>query len=219
MMRPLWHFVKMDHLMLHRFDSEKRFDNKEAVPYIYSVKDEQSAVINVLPIQVKGQRVPLGINIPAKGAGELRLNVSGLENFEPNLMVYLEDGVTGDKLDLRTTSEYTFTAQQGSVEDRFALYFDVSISTGIDTPVRNDGISIHAYYRDNQLMVFENLLEHTRAGKVSIELVSINGVSQLVNEYGASGWHTIPANLASGTYLVKISAKNSEPHVVKVVIR
>jgi len=114
------------------FDSEQRFETNNAVPYIYSVKSGQSSVINVLPTQVLGHTVQLGLRLPEKGAGKLRLKVSGFDSLDSGLAVYLEDMVTGDRIDLKTTPEYSFTAEAGLINDRLRIHFEQPISTGIN---------------------------------------------------------------------------------------
>jgi len=204
---------------LTRYDSEKRFESNNMVPYIYSLKENKSMVINVLPKEVLKQSIPLGIRLPASGAGELTIAVNGLENMDSNLAIYLEDKVSGAMVDLRSTPVYTFTAEAATINDRLVLHFDEPISTDIDTPEGEEATSVYAYQKDGELMVFENLLIDQPKGDVQIEVISMSGARVLVKEYATSGLHVIPANLASGIYIVKVSIKGEKPHTVKVILR
>jgi len=204
---------------LTRYDSEQRFESNNSVPYIYSVKGGKATVINVLPTEGLKQSIPLGMKLPASGAGEVTLTVNGLENLNSNLVVYLEDKVKGTMVDLRSTQGYTFTAEATTINDRLVLHFDKPISTDLETPNVEEEISVYAYQKDGELMVFENLLANLPHGEVNIELFSIAGTQVLKRSFKSSGLHALPANLASGTYLIRVSTKDRDPHVVKVVIR
>jgi len=183
------------------------------------MKDEKAAVINVLPQEVMKQSIPLGIKLPDAGNEQVTLKVEGLDELNEYLTVYLEDKVTGTMVDLRSTSEYVFTAKASTINDRLVLHFDEPISTDIENPTGEEAVSVYAYQKDGMLMVFENILAGQSRGEIQIELYSITGSKVLEHTYQASGLHALPANLASGTYLVKVSTQDSEPHVVKVVIR
>ena len=82
-----------------------------------------------------------------------------------------------------------------------------------------EATSVYAYQKDGELMVFENLLIDQHKDDVQIEVISMSGARVLVKEYATSGLHVIPANLASGIYIVKVSVKGEKPHTVKVVLR
>jgi len=207
-------------LMLSRFDSEKRFDKEDQVtPYIYTMKEKQATVINMMPQVMSKQTVMLGLRIPDIDEEQLRLTVVGMETLNENVAVYLEDKATGAMIDLRSQSIYDFSAKAATINDRLVLHFNEAISTDIENPQADESVSVYAYQNGGELMVFENLLADRPNGKVRIELFSITGSKVVERTFNASGLHALPANLASGTYLVKVFAHENEPYVVKVVIR
>lgn len=196
-------------------DSEKRFAEVEALPEIYSALEGVNYGINGLPDLTESVTIPLGIL--AIGEKNVELSFDALANFFPNVEVFVEDIKKGISVDMRKVDGYQFVTEDGN-HKRLLLHVR-PIATDVQSPNSGKGPYIYAYQNGGELMVFENLLADQPHGEVNIELYSIAGSKVLERTYNASGLHTLPANLASGTYLVKISAKNSEPHVVKVVIR
>lgn len=188
---------------LTEYDSEQRFENSNAVPYIYSIKGDQSSVINILPAEVKGHSVALGIQVPKNSAGELTLSVSGLNNLDSGLTVYLEDKVTGNQIDLRSTPDYAFTTDAGTVNDRLVIHFEQAISTDIETPdmLKDDNVRVYSQ-NSNVIVEVEKNLWRTDAATM-IRIYTISGeivVEQDIN----SNRVKIPLAASTAYYIVEV---------------
>lgn len=199
-------------------DSEQLFILNNAVPYIFSLKGNQCLVINVLPMQVAGYSVPIGIKIPEIGGRNLDLKVVGMDGFDTELDVFLEDTYTGEEIDLRTSEEYQFNCDPGFFNDRLVLHFndDVSTANGKRQDIKEE--SVTAFYVNNKLIISENLLEQKKGEKVKIELYSARGCLVLRKEYSISGRHIIPLKMERGFYIARVYVTPIQIYVLKVMI-
>ncbi len=102
------------------FDAYKMFPDNSA-PLIYSSIGNTKFTVNSIPDIENGDIVPLQF-IPKDG-GTCELTVEGLDNFVPELPVYLEDKKTQYFQDLRENPEYSFDSEISDDINRFVLHF------------------------------------------------------------------------------------------------
>jgi hypothetical protein len=76
--------------------------------------------INTFNNTTQTTSVIMGVSAPE--AGELTITASNIESFDASIPIYLEDLLTGQKINLREMSSYTFSAGEGSTE-RFMVHF------------------------------------------------------------------------------------------------
>lgn len=101
-------------------DVDKLFGSDEA-PQIYTLTaDERQLSINTQPYSQQTVVVPMGFEL--KKDGEVNLNFSGIEAFEPTVNIFLEDSFTGQMINLRENPVYTFNHTQGNEPQRFKLH-------------------------------------------------------------------------------------------------
>ncbi|MBS2098129.1 hypothetical protein [Carboxylicivirga linearis] len=137
-------------------DSEQRMESNNKVPYIYSMKDNNMAVINVLPETVEGNTVELGFTLPEIGDNSLK--VSGLDNFDSNIAVYLEDMLTGDFIDLRSQNRYNFTTAEVNNNSRFVLHFKANQATNVENIKNINLFKVYGYKQNAIVEIDESIL-------------------------------------------------------------
>lgn len=101
-------------------DADKRMDR--SLNQVFSIKDGNYLAIPFCPSasEVSDELFPLGV-ILASGATEGTIMATNIDEFDAD-EVYLIDFETGESTDLRQISEYSFTANGGSViSERFAI--------------------------------------------------------------------------------------------------
>lgn len=180
-------------------DSKQRIESGSTVPYIYSLKSGQKSVINVLPQQVDGHHVQLGMKLPA--TGELTLKVKGLETFNSNLDVYLIDKQKEVSVNLREVSEYAFTAKQTSIHDRFEISFEKPVTTAIGDLMKDKSGLIKVYAQQTSAVI--EVDNHHRNEKGVVTVYAMNG--QKVKEADIDSNRTeIPLASATAMYIVEV---------------
>jgi len=129
-----------DELVIHfREGATKGFDSEydafklqggANAPQISSIdNDGNSLSINSLPLVIGTTIVPLKFSF-SSGTG-IVFKVKGIESFEKNIPILLEDLALKKVIDLRLNPEYSFTYETGKSINRFQLRF--SVTTGLQT--------------------------------------------------------------------------------------
>lgn len=204
-------------------DSEKRLESNDRIPYLYSIKEDERLAINTLPELGEALSVPLGYQVGAAGAGEMILSVVNMYQFLPDISVYLEDLATGEWIDLRLHSQYAFDTSAMANNERFVLHFVDAVSTGIgeidgeELDAEKEGI--HIFTLANIVKVKVEDVEYTES--VNIAIYSMLG-EQIVNKTFNGNAIEIPLSVASGHYIVKVTAHGYRKQVTKdtlVVVR
>jgi hypothetical protein len=93
-----------------------------AAPQMYSVIGENEHLcVNTLPQNEQTRSVPVAFE---KGnSNNYTMNVSGIESFNPDIPIFLEDVKAGKTQDLRQNPSYGFTSLDGDDINRFILHF------------------------------------------------------------------------------------------------
>ena len=202
-------FVSFDNSAGPGFDPQldgfKLWGIKEA-PQLWTEKGEFSLSINKLPPPLGALIVPLDFKIHY--VGQVTLNVSGVESFDPSLPIRLQDHINGSMTDLRQNSTYVFTHDTTNNEKRFSLLF--GYPDGINTNLAHDGkafISNGRIYLDVPSM----------QGQLA-EITVYDMLGQVIRsqEKTVNGIISIEALLAQGVYIVNVSS-GGRNFVTKVI--
>jgi hypothetical protein len=177
----------------YSFDARKMM--AEASPQAFTMLNNDKMAINTFNNYTQTVKIDMGVNIPE--AGEYTITVSNLESFDGTVPVYLEDKLTGQKMNLRETGSYTFTSEEG-VSERFAVHFAEFAGIGDDT--ESDVNSIYA--ADNKIYVdFSG-----NTGDIAI----YNILGQEISRTSASkGMNKISVTDGNAVYIVKVISDNT----------
>jgi len=210
---------QVDRIVLHAIDTEGgtiqpsiiRFDANASVGYdseydsyflagfapnFYSISQNENYALNTIP---ELTTIPMGF---VKNDGN-QFYIELMESI-PGQTVYLTDLKTNQTINLND-ADYTFESMQEDEAKRFLLHFS---TLGIDAPEIEQEISVWVY--DNRLF-FRN----QEPGNISV--YDLQG--RLLNNYqvNSSGLQSVPINLSSGIYLVRMHEKSSMKSV-KIII-
>jgi hypothetical protein len=194
-----------------RMDSEQRFYNND-VSYVYSVIDENKAVINVLPSEIDGLSQAIGIR--AKN-GNHSFKISGMKSLSDTYDIVLEDKVEGMYISMENNVEYEFTTEEGTFDDRFVLHFTkASVSTGIGDNNQSAVENIRVYIED------QNTLKISCEWSVQEKTVSVFTLSgaKIMSEEFEGEQYDHELNIKSGVYIINVTAKDHS-YKQKVLIK
>lgn len=177
----------------YSFDARKMM--AESAPQAYTMLGEDKMAINAFNNTTQTNSVILGVNIPADG--NYTLTASNLESFDVSVPVYLEDLVTGEKVNLRETAVYTFSAVAGTTE-RFVVHFTTLQGIGDDASA-----SINSIYAIDKIVYVD-------FNDVKGEVVIYDILGQEVKRVAAvNGINTIPVSKGNAVYIVKVISENT----------
>ncbi|TRX71809.1 T9SS type A sorting domain-containing protein [Carboxylicivirga sp. M1479] len=188
-----------------RMDSKQRFQTN-SLSYVYSVVEENKAVINALPLLADDYSQTIGVDAKA---GEHQLSIDGIESLTNEYELLLEDKLTGAVTPmLNSQTVYEFTSDAGTFDDRFVLHFKVS-RTEIPTDIENkeevdNGISIYVQ-NDKQLFITYK----GEAAEKNVEVYSMSGQLLIKQSFYQDSFNDY-LNIPSGIYLVKVSDGHKE---------
>jgi len=160
--------------ILTGIDSEKRMDKPGVLPQLSSVKDNTNIAINIMPEDPTPFTIPLALTVGNNGAGNLVLSASNIDEFMPDINVYLRDLTTGTVSNLRESPSYSFTTVAVSNQKRFELFFRKAseITTGTENDLV-DHETIEVYSIDNKAVVIIN--DNNFMGEAVISLYDTTG--------------------------------------------
>ncbi|TRX71812.1 T9SS type A sorting domain-containing protein [Carboxylicivirga sp. M1479] len=195
-----------------RIDSEQKFTTSSNYSFIYSVVDEKSLVINVLPQDVSNSSVTLGFK--PKFAGVHTITIDGLSSLVDDYKLQLEDTEVGVIVDMDATTEYTFSANEQENNTRFILHFSkTEVATGIED--ENEGASEEVnVFIQNKSSLHVNC---DWLGEKHLMLYTLDG--RLISNQtfdGASFKDEL--NLQPGVYIVKVLGDDKQ-YEQKVFVR
>ena len=131
-----------------RYDAAKMYGLAEA-PQLYGIAtDQQKLSIFSHPHPTKRISIPLGFELGVDDA--VTLTFEGIQSFDTQLGIYIEDLQKGKMVDLRNQTSYAFAHEQGGDQQRFVLHFDTEIPTGIDQPGEQEAQVPHQIFAVNK---------------------------------------------------------------------
>jgi hypothetical protein len=177
----------------YSFDAHKLM--APAAPQLYTMLAGEQMAINAFNNPTQTPTVILGVNAPE--AGDYTITASNMESFDASTPIYLEDLLTGQKINLRELSSYAFTAGEGTSE-RFVVHF--TEYQGIGDLSKGDVNSIYALNRD--IYVDFNSVK----GEISIYNILGQEISRTT---AVNGLNQISVPQGNAVYIVKVISDNA----------
>ncbi len=179
------------------YDAYKLMGFEEA-PQLYSCVQDIKYSVNLFPGFTGHKAIPLSIRTGAEG--EYTFTAEGLEFFDINIDVYLEDVLSGEMINLRDNPEYTFYSTPGTDNSRFVLHFNPDL-THLKTENTANDISIYSFGKS---VFINNLLRET----CEVSVYDISGkliAQQSVNP----GFNELKLQSQKGYYFAKVISSTS----------
>ena len=129
------------------YDAAK-FVSAADIPQLSSYTDEDSKHLSVsgLPMFEGATLIPL--HFAMNFTGLVTYTASGIESFDPSTGIYLQDNLTGLKINLRTQPVYTFNQSPENPVTRFSLVI------GGTTGINENGVELNKMWvSDNKLFI------------------------------------------------------------------
>ncbi|HPR58421.1 MAG TPA: T9SS type A sorting domain-containing protein, partial [Bacteroidales bacterium] len=200
-------FMEGAEMGMDRTDAEKLRGNSMLA--LYSILEGGDFVIQGLPMLdvTESYEIPLGLY--AGIAGEYTFDVQMIENFDASVPITLEDRLTNQFVNLRTTPQYIAqVAEPGEIRDRFFLHFNGATSV----PVIDQKLT-KVYAMQNQIII-----QHVESnGILDVDVINTLGQTIISTPVNASEITlTVPGH--NVVYIVKVrTAEGIESH--KLLIR
>jgi hypothetical protein len=183
-----------------QYDAGKMF-GMGGSPQLYSVSaDGQKLSINSIAATSEVVSIPVGFELETDG--EVTLEISSVDSFDPEMPVFLWDKQADNMIDLRQTAQYTFVHDVYNNEQRFELLFNSAVSVD-DIAATIPKVKMH--YSDQQLHL--NIPE--AIGKnPTVSLFNTNGQLVLTTQTQAGTSSVLVSGLSQGIYMVQITGES-----------
>lgn len=205
--------VAADDLATSEFDEQSdayKLYGINIAPQLYSITENDILSVNHLPMVDHRIDMPIGF-IP--GSPESHVIVTnGIDSFNENVSISLEDIQEDLIINLKTDSVYTYFASPGDDPNRFILHIDAN-TVGIekfDDPIEN------LIYLSDGKVVIENTQGNTLEGEIKV--FDLLGRLHFNEKLGVSTKEVFEPILRSGTYIVMIS-NNTDIQTKKLIIK
>ncbi len=178
------------------YDLEK-FNNESGVPKLFSLMDESELCVNVLPedfVDNSEPSVDMGFELGMDG--QCKISASGMESFEPDIPIYLEDLKENQMIDLRMHQDYIFTTTPLDDVHRFILHF----AEPLDVEELDEVNNIKIYGADGQVYI-------------SID----NEITGMAKVFDMLGRESGTINLDGSANLYSLSVERNVYYVVQVI--
>jgi len=186
------------------YDAYKLWGLNEA-PQLYSILPDEIAAVNTLPSIESNSIVPLGLKVGAETT--YTLTFEGMESFDAQVPLRLDDLKLGISKDLRTDPVYSFTAAPGDNENRFRLRFASAI--GFDDPEASN-VTISTQ---------REIIRVSYLGSAEGMIYLYNNAGQLLSVKALGRGETTLSAEATGVYIVKVVSGKSVVTQKVVVVR
>ncbi|MDO9512909.1 MAG: T9SS type A sorting domain-containing protein [Bacteroidales bacterium] len=165
-------------------------DGDLEAPQLWTVADQKYA-INVMKSVAESSEINMAFKAGVEA--EYTITASGMETFEGNLPIWLNDLVLGSRQDLRQNSSYTFTAKPDDNINRFKITF---AGVGVDNP---EQAAIRMYTQPGNIYI--NLPSITKG---QLNIYNLSGQLVYRQDINASGLLNVSHRLTTGTYIVQL---------------
>lgn len=192
------------------FDANKFHSDKgQPTLYTHNSTDNQWMGVNVMGSLTPNTTVPMGVEPGADG--QFTLTFDGVETFDANTTIILEDKKLHTMTPIHAGDSYTFTAVKTDNWERFVLHFNTQQSTSING-LKAEAINVYSVA--NKLLV-----DFTKSDVVnaSIEVYNIIGQQVVSDKYTGSGvYQHEMTEMSSGYAIVRVKLANGELLTKKV---
>ncbi|MBN3035021.1 MAG: hypothetical protein JW861_05500 [Bacteroidales bacterium] len=182
----------------NQFDAHKLpGDGNE--PEIYTFTSGQEPLsINVFPAPaLQDTSIPLGYNV--NQAGDYTITREQFTIY--GRPIYLKDFETGDTINLKSDSVYTFYSYPGNFDSRFRICFFVPIASAGEQIIPEGNV----YYYDRMLHV---ILPETTSN-LEVSVIDLNGRTLYRNRFQGSNHLDIPLEGYSGLAIVRLAGESA----------
>lgn len=156
---------------------------------IYTVENQNPLCMQFFPELTSSKVVPLSV-VVNEYFGPITMSISQFENFDPTVLVYLEDTELGVMHNLRL-SDYTFeVGAEGVQENRFYVHFKAPVAVQTTMTCENESNG-------------KILLMNPNTDGVS--LVVANNLGTVVSTSGSFTGEHMVTNLTSGQYALSLT--------------
>ncbi|WP_037313982.1 hypothetical protein [Salegentibacter sp. Hel_I_6] len=194
-------------------DAHKLMNTDPAVPSFYNLtEDKKELSINAIPFPETRsyKKIPLGIK--AEKSGEMKINLSAIDNLSPNFNIYLIDHTKSIGQNLSRRPEYTFNIKEGTHNSRFELMFS-------EEEVTNPAIAFNEPFdvevRDGEVIVKMNLEEGQQG---VLRASTMTGQILQVKPGGGNDTVTFEGITSDGVYIINLQLGKAQ-HSKKIVIK
>jgi hypothetical protein len=191
-----------------KYDSHKLYGNEQA-PELWTISNGEEFSANTLPFNQEPIDLPL--NFKAGVNGDYTLSFEGLDSFETNSNITLEDLQTNQIVDLKQSQTYTYTASTDDPKNRFMLHF-YSVTSTPKTEMTDDKALIYVY--NNSVIV-----KATNSGlNGTVEVINLLGQTMKTEKVTQCSFLNINTPFKTGIYIVRYTEQNGYSQTQKVVL-
>ncbi|MCD4694719.1 MAG: T9SS type A sorting domain-containing protein [Bacteroidales bacterium] len=140
------------------FDAYKMLGS-ENVPQVYSIMDEDLLSINAINFSEKEKTIAIGFVCESDGV--YGISWEGLAGFDFSVDAFLEDRVSGNWINIKEQTQYSFSYKTDDPENRFNLHF-VGPNNVVSFGSENPSVFSHGKY------VYLENLNHTEINEIKI---------------------------------------------------
>lgn len=192
-------FVYFKHDATDNFDIEgdcKKFQSDAGYPTMFTMNNGERMSLNGLSSDNMNRSIDLGL-MPGV-TGSFTMSFDGLSSFPATTLIFLEDKLTGEMVNVREVNEYTFDADVNDNEDRFVLHFTSPIEVAtIDASCEGGDASIAVDFGQSQVA----------GNAISWNYELIKNGSTVSSSVYQNGLVTLN-NLEKGTYTLELQQGN-----------
>ncbi len=167
-------------------------------PQLWTEKEEYRLSVNELPLTDGWAVVPL--DFKTDFTGEVVLEVSGIDGFEPWLPIRLFDQLNGSWINLRQNPNYTFVHNPANMHNRFSLVF--GSPAGIGESHETEG---RVTVKNGNIVLDIPAMNGSQAG---IKVYSMQGQVIRSMQTTINGTLHFEAPSAAGVYVITVVTQN-----------
>jgi hypothetical protein len=188
-------FISFKELSTHGYDTdydiEKLFGLDDA-PQLYTEIPGKKLSINALPAMEENLVIPIGFECGVPS--DFTITVSGIEGFDQNIEIFLEDLKEGIIHNLIINPDYSFVSDPLDESSRFLLHFGNPNAIG-----ENSANSVRIYANENLVHILNPMMEN-----LDIEVYDVVGRQVTMKHLNGETKVEILVTSGTGYYLVKV---------------
>ncbi len=193
------------------YDSEKRFASNENYPQIYSIVKDKKLAINSLR-EPSNDTLRISLGFKTLKTGEITIEATNIQYFNPLLNVFLEDRYNGKIICLDENPQYQFFVKEPiNTTNRFQLLICNNSSVGIEEP-----------YSFNEMYFYNGMLHipgELQKRKANLFIYNVYGQLVYKNEAGNSLPGKYKLNLVDGIYIAQFIKESRIIATKKILVK
>jgi hypothetical protein len=181
----------------NNYDAWKLRGNPELALYSMMFDDKRDYAIQGLPPVTDREIIAIGLD--AGIAGNYTFNLGKLENFDPDVDIFLKDLKEKKTIDLKQTGSYDFLTEAGEIRDRFIIVFK-NRNAAIESPLKNNE-EIYIYASDHTIHLTKTDIDYLKGDLLISDLMGRNVYTGKVN--GLQNYN-LTLDQPAGFYIVQL---------------